>query len=134
MTPGDAAKALDGCQYGEEGNRDLFRAMKAAGLVAVYGASDDLVMLAGAVDDELGASDGSTYPFTRKGLLVNRCEDKDCPYFAELRESATPVKALFGREGVTWSYETAIPHTTFTVMEDGEIYCRGLVFALSDVP
>ena len=34
---------------------------------------------------------------------------------------------------VSWSYLTDIPHKTFDIMEDGEIYCRGIVFSLDDL-
>ena len=32
-----------------------------------------------------------------------------------------------------WTYMTDIPHATFDVMDDGELYCRGIVFALADL-
>lgn len=43
MTRDEAAEQLNGNEYRKEGSPTLFAAMKAAGLVAVYGASDDLM-------------------------------------------------------------------------------------------
>ena len=34
----------------------------------------------------------------------------------------------------SWTYETPVPHATFDVMEDGDLFCRGLVIAVSDLP
>lgn len=130
LTAKEAAALLDRCQYRDEGSRALFAHMKASALVAVYGASDDLVMLSGAINDELGAS---TIHLGMKGLLQNRCEEERCPYHAEELKGAATIEPRFAEDGVSWSYRTAIPHETFLVMEDDEIYCRGIVFAVSDI-
>lgn len=34
--------------------------------------------------------------------------------------------------GVPWAYTVEFPHSTFEIKEDGEVYCRGFVFALAD--
>jgi hypothetical protein len=42
---------------------------------------------------------------------------------------------LWAEEGdYSWTYATEIPHATFEVIEDDGPYCRGIVFALADVP
>lgn len=134
MDVNEAAGLLDGSEYGEEGSRELFAAMKAAGLVAVFGASDDLMEFRGAVDDEAGAYGGGIVRFTRDGLLRNECENDRCPYHAREKAKAATVKALWSDGGFSWRYETSIPHAKFTVREDGDTYCEGIVFALADVP
>lgn len=134
MTREEAAEKLHGCQYLNEGSDALFRAMSAAGLVAVHGGSDDLVYFAGAASDELGARDGSLFYVTPQGLLTNDCEDDRCPYHAKLKAKAATIKAVWSRDGISWQYETAIPHVTFDILEDDAVYCRGIVFALADVP
>jgi hypothetical protein len=128
----EAASKLDGCQYRKEGTRELFAEMKAAGLVAVFGASDDLMEFRGAIYDEEGA--GTAY-LTPKGLLRNSCSDEDCPYFFSIRAKAATIEALWCAEpAVSWTYRTAIPHALFWVYEDDDRYCRGIVFALAEVP
>ncbi len=54
MDAASAAAKLDGKQYGDEGSSTLFAEMKEHGLVAVFGASDDLMEFRGAVYDEVG--------------------------------------------------------------------------------
>lgn len=133
MTREEAAAALDRNQYREEGSKELFKAMKDAGLVAVFGASDDLMEMRGAVDDEVGAYEGTKVGFTPKGLLTSECDEgKDCPYFKRLAKTAKIVEAVWDEGGYSWIYKTDIPHSTFEILEDDDPYCRGIVFALSD--
>jgi hypothetical protein len=80
----EAAAALNGNEYGEEGSRQLWADMKASGLVAVYGASDDLTEFNGAIYDECGASNQTEHRLTQKGLPYSDCISGDeCPYFAK---------------------------------------------------
>ena len=134
ITVQEAAARLNHSQYREEGPEELFAEMKAAGLVAVFGASDDLMEFRGAVYDEVGAWEGTIEYFTSAGLLQNDCDNDDCPHFARAKEQATKVLALWDTGGFSWRYETTIPHAKFIVYEDEEPYCEGIVFALADVP
>ena len=134
MTPKELAQQIHGREYGRRAQLTPEEAEAAgdSGLVVVYGASDVLVELEGAIEDEYGTN---TLYFTREGLLVNDCED-GCPYFEKVLEKATPIEPKWngGPGGPAWTFQTAIPHETFDIMEDGEVFCRGIVFALADVP
>lgn len=134
ITMEEAAAALDGNQYHEEGSKELFAAMKAAGLVAVFGASDDLMEFRGAVYDEIGAYDGGKAHFTTAGLLTNDCDNDDCPHFAKLQATARAVEALWCPDDLhaSWLMKTDLPHAAFKIMEEENLYCVGLVFALAD--
>lgn len=134
MDAREAAVALDGNEYGNEGNPELFAAMKAAGLVAVFGASDDLMEFRGAIDDEVGCYDGGTAYLTSCGLLSAKCDNDDCPHEKHQRQTATKLNAVWDSDGFSWVYDTTIPHVQFAIFEDNEPYCRGIVFALADVP
>lgn len=124
MTPKEAAAALDGNEYGDEGSNELFVAMRDAGLVAVFGASDDLMEFRGAIEDEVGACNGGTAYLDSHGLLVNEC----------IKENAATVKAVWAPTGgLSWRIDSQIPHRTFTIMEGQEKFCEGIVFALIDV-
>lgn len=134
LTASEAATRLDGGEYSNEGSHELFAEMKAAGLVAVFGASDDLMELRGAVHDEVGCYGGGIAYFTKDGLLTNDCDSDDrCPYFHKIREAAAPIESLWDDGGFSWRYKTSIPHHEFKIFEDGEPYCEGIVFALQDV-
>lgn len=97
--------------------------------VAAYGYSDDNVEFEGAIRDEVGAWEGTTIHLTDKGLCQSKCgEGDDCPYFKATLKRARTIKATYS----PWLFETDIPHVTFDVMEEGELYCRGIVFRLAD--
>lgn len=134
MTRDEAAAALDGGEYGNEGSSELFQAMKAAGLVAVFGASDDLMEFRGAINDEVGCYNGGTAYLTSEGLLENPCED-GCPYFEKVKKSAATIDAIWDSGGYSWQYAVAGIHSTagFVIKENGEPYCEGIVFDLGDV-
>lgn len=127
------AERLHSSQYPNDVPKDLSKEAHAAGIVIVFGASDDLMEFRGAIYEEISAWEGTTAYLTPGGLLESKCED-NCPYFEAEKKSAATIKAVWNNKGnPCWSYETAIPHETFDVMEDGEVYCRGIVFSLSDV-
>lgn len=131
----EAAKALDGSEYGSEGSRELFAQMKASGLIAMYGYSDDGVLIDGAERDQL---ENDTIYFTSNGRLKNRCEEDNCPYHAEEKKSAATISPIWCEDvgdtsGFAWRFKTDIPHATFIVKEDDELFCEGIVFALKDV-
>lgn len=131
------AAQLHGRTYGKELTREEAAAAKAAGLVVVFGYSDDNMELRGAIDDEVGCYDGGTALVDTQGLLPDyeniEKDERDLlrTYFAR-EQNAVPVEAICGQEGYGWIYQTAIPHSTFDIIEDGAKYCRGIVFALAD--
>ena len=129
-----AVAALNGKEYGKEGSREFFEMMHEGGLVAVFGASDDLMEFRGAINDEVDAYNGGMVFLTSDGLLKPECENKNCPHERRLREMAATIVAIWCPDAtMSWAYKTTIPHKTFDVMEDGEVYCRGIVFARDDV-
>lgn len=135
LTKEEAAAALNGNEYAREGSDELFKMMRTDGLVAVFGASDDLMEFRGAILDEIGVYSGGTAFMTGRGLFTPSCDSEDCPHEKLRREASTTIEALWDHPeaNAAWSYKTEIPHVTFDIMEDGEVYCRGIVFALSDV-
>lgn len=138
MTAKELASALNGREYGGEIYPEEQREAEASRLVVAFGYSDDNVELKGAVDEEIGAYEGATLHFTKDGLLQEpACESSelcDCPYFQKAKRSARTVKAVWHDEGgPCWTFETTIPHETFEIMEDGEVFCIGIVFSLQDI-
>lgn len=104
------------------------------GLVIVFGASDDTMVFQGAIEDTIDCYEGGIAYLDEKGLLQNKCDDEDCPYFAELKKKAITIKAVWGQEGYSWTYKTNTPHETFEVLDEDDKYCRGIVFSLKDIP
>ena len=135
MTAKELAEMLTGREYGMEITSVEFDRAADARLVVVYGYSDDNVEFAGAIEDEVGAYEGTTIYLTPAGVLQEPdCDRDDCPYFAKEREKAKTIKAVWhDKGGPCWTFETDIPHETFTIMEDGEPFCVGIVFSVEDL-
>lgn len=134
MNSHELAGVLNGCEYNKEMGAADNKIAKENGLVVVFGASDYLMEFRGAVNDEIDVYEGGRAFFTENDLLINECDNENCPYFKRLTKTATPIEAKWDTEGYSWVYETTIPHASFEVLKDGDKYCRGIVFALSDVP
>jgi len=137
MTPEELADKLNGCEYREEIDRAAEKAAKLNGLVVVFGASDDLVEFRGAINDECG--DDEEIWLDSKGLLPDFAQLRDDHDEDGLRDyfkrepNVRKIEACWDTDGYSWVYQTDIPHKQFDVMEDGEHYCRGIVFLLSDL-
>lgn len=129
----EAAAALDGCEYRSEMSREFEAMLKASGLVALFGGSDDLMEFRGAIHDEVGCCGGGVAHLTSEGLLQNECDNGECPHFERLQSAAAFIEAVWDDGGFSWRYDTAIPHSKFIVKEDGDNYCEGIVFAMDDV-
>lgn len=140
MNAKQLAKLLTGREYGQEIDRTEEHQAKAAGLVVAFGASDDLLEFRGAIHDEIGCYDGGIATVDKEGVLpdfedIDR-DDKDemRNYFKREGRGVEVEAAWEGEPGYSWVIRTSIPHETFEIVEDGEPYCRGIVFALADLP
>jgi hypothetical protein len=135
MTAKELAAMLNGRQYGSEITKEEAQQAKKDNLVVVYGYSDDNVELDGAIYDEIGAYNGTTIYLDEKGLLPYHDENCDCEFcvYQDRKKQAVKIDCIWDTEGYSWIYKTKIPHETFDIMEDGEKFCRGIVFNLSDL-
>lgn len=135
---------LDRCQYSKEITAEQEAFAKANGLVVVFGYSDDGVELRGAIDEEIGAYDGTTVRITPLGLLPawdsfhgsTDDEAEYARYFAKRAAGVATIDAQFSpedRPGYTWGFATSIPHLLFLVMEGEEVFGEGIVFHMDDV-
>lgn len=113
MTVEEFAAKLDGRQYGNEITEDEAILARNLDFLVVFGESDDLAELRGAIDGECDCFEGGV--LKRGG------------------GHTLPIKAVWCPEGrnCSWAYETDLPHAEFKIMEEGEVYCYGIVCALN---
>jgi hypothetical protein len=140
LTKEALAAMLNGRQYGKEISKLESARAKSAGLVVVFGYSDDNVEFRGAIDDEIGAYNGTTLRITPLGLLPewdvdDMSDEQDAEaYFLKKHAGYQEIEACWASEGdYSWTFKTEIPHAPFEVLEDEGPFCRGIVFALADV-
>ena len=130
MIEKEIAGMIDGLEYGGNIDPVIIAYAKRHGVVIVFGASDDQMEFRGAIKDEASCSGGGWIYFNRSGELRSLCDSEDCPYFDVIRKKASKIKAIWDSEGYAWTYETEFPHETFEIVDDGEKYCRGIVFSV----
>lgn len=106
MTIFDFSEGLNGREYGNEITPFEEQRAKELGFVVVFGYSDDNTEFRGAYEEEIGCYDGGrVYEDTDKYIDAVWCDGE-----------------------YSWTYKTNIPHATFDIYEDGEKYCKGIVF------
>ena len=155
ITKEELAAKLNGRSYRNEITPEEELLAKENHLVMIFGASDDLVELRGAINEELGTS---VIRLTHKGILESDCDEgEDCPYFqrrlaaarntGEVRE----IKSQWGGEGIdalayamlgkpTWCFDCEQLDNKFATFDifdeydgDREYFCRGIVIDLDQI-
>lgn len=136
MTPKELAEKLNGSEYPLRIPRELAEQAKAAGLVVVYGASDDLMEFRGEINEEVDCYNGGTVLVDAEGLLpdydsIDKRDKDDMRAYFRREPETMPIEAVWDDgSGYSWTYKTDIPHETFEIVEDAEPYCRGIVFSM----
>lgn len=92
-------------EYRDSIPESIIEKAKQNNVVILHGYSDDVASFNGAINDESGCFGGG---------YVLRDDDTD--------------QEIYANELSPWTYNTSIPHTTFNIKEDGELYCLGIVF------
>lgn len=140
MTPQEFAEKIDCNEYPFGLSPQESKIAQEHGLVVIYGASDDLMEVEGAIQDEGDCYDGGTLLIDKQGLLEpfdsfresNRNKLSYQAYFKR-EENAKQIEAIWCKDDISWQYKTDIPHATFKIMEDGEVYCIGMVFDIKEL-
>lgn len=151
MTKETLAALLHGNEYRDEVSNELHEKAKEAGLLVIYGGSDDLLYLSGAGDDEIGSYGGGYLILRTKpkdfmeggvveieGYMYDELEDLEdidarIDFLTNYKYGNIVTASWCEVEDYSWTYETELPHTTFDIMEDGDTYCRGIVIDIKDL-
>lgn len=125
MTMKEFAQEINGREYGYPMfTENEIQVAKDNGWVIVTGASDDLMEFEGALCNESECYDGEKVFFSKYGLNDGKFLNCIEAIWCGLDESGNVVPL---------TYKTDIPHETFMVYEDGNPYCRGIVFSVEDL-
>lgn len=130
------AKIISGREYKHpQFTKEELLIAKESNIVIIYGASDDLMEIDGAITDEADVWDGGTVHIQISyecegqiiggGVVGNNGQNNVMSIEAKWCEDKTE-----DRKTISWSYETSVPHEEFDIMEDGEVYCRGIIFKI----
>lgn len=141
MNKEELASILDGIEYsGWDEIKSMESIAKENGLVIIFGQSDDLLELVGAIDDEITAYEGTTTFLTPDKTVFDEEENKETfKYNRTQIEKFPSIKAEWcprdenGKIIASWVISTELPHSKFKIMEDGEVYCIGIVINIENV-
>lgn len=143
MTKEELAALLNNREYCKEITCAEARSAKADLLVAIFGASDDLLVFQGSINDEIGAYNGTSCQITGNGIIIQQeteqaeCAMVQCRYFQDwlARQRTATIRAEWCPDGFdgSWRIGADIPHATFDIHEDDGLYCRGIVIDLKEL-
>lgn len=123
----EMAKLLNGREYLNEISKEEEEILKEYGLIIAFGYSDDNTEFRGYINEEVSTYNGGDIYISSEGIF-EPCEC-NCKYSLKEKNKCKLIKVIFGKD-CTWSYETKIPHKTFDIFDDGELYCKGIIFIL----
>lgn len=125
------AKMLDGREYDfPQFTKEEIQIAKDNGFVIVYGASDDLMEFDGAIYAEADCHDGGKVYFDKTGAII----DEEFPKSKCIEAFWCDYDNKDENGGlIAWAYKTDIPHETFMIYDDGESYCKAIVFSVENV-
>lgn len=141
MDVNELAKLLDYDDYfGTKINLYKDEARK-NGLVIVFGYSDDNMEFRGAIEDEVGCWNGGKAKITPNLKIFQEHVNKESLQYNRDHISRMPeIEAIWcpqdetGKVKCSWEFRAPFPHSTFRMIEDGRLYCIGIVFNKIQIP
>lgn len=128
MTLKEFTQKLNGREYSyPQFTKEDLDIAKENGFIIVHGASDDLMKIEGAINDNGDCFDGGT-------LKLDIADGKFVDSNVEESFDVVAIEALWckGHDDkmnvIPWTYATNVPHEKFMIYEDGKPYCQGIVF------
>lgn len=114
-------------------------------LVVIVGQSDDILAFYGSIDDEVSAWGGTTATIDVEGIRPEWCSDWYMSeagaesYFARKKLPSMTITAVWcgsdsdDLDAPPWTISSNSDCATFTMLEDGQVFCRGIVVDLKDL-
>lgn len=135
VTKEQFAKILNGRQYAEEITEQEHEIAKENGLLVAFGYSDDNLELRGILYDEYGAYEGTCRYFKLDSNGKLEVIEHD---HAEPEPSTIPYLKIEAQWippdlDSSWLITANVPHATFDIFEDDNLFCRGIVIQMSDI-
>lgn len=127
-------RILSGREYGEELTSEEEEQLKKDELVVVFGASDDLCEIRGAISDEIDCYLDKTVVYVEEiDGFVSEDYYKNNPHeLIKIDLYKRPYLKISSRDGY-WRYELPkILNRKFNILENENIYCEGRIFFKED--
>lgn len=134
MKANELAAQLHGIELGDIPG-DAIEGARRGGLVMVYSPSADTIAFYGALRGQVNMFEDGTVYFDIEGPLpdVDDVPEVDRLAYYARKGLAHMISAEHERDGFTWTLSTIVPHSRFMVLNNGERYCRGIVFDIKAI-
>lgn len=142
------ADILNGNEYLKEMTNEQERFAKDNNLLVMFGASYCSIKIRGAIHDEIGECDGGDFSLILKGETFSDDEDVSISHESECVQ-VLPLSEDYDNDNNTrlirvewlpkddpyldWRIDTKIPHSKFTIYDEGDPYCEGIIIDLDEV-
>lgn len=138
------AQLLNGRQYRQEMTKEEEELAKENGLLVCFGASDDLLEFRGIIYDDADVYRGGSVFLVKKetGKIGLITEDE----LNEARDVLTEKQLEFNLPRIkitadwspnylrcSWRITCDLKHAEFDIVDDGQLYCRGIVIEESSI-
>lgn len=128
MTIQEFAARLDKREYGPQCILpEHIEEAKELGYAIIYGCSDDLCELRGAIDDEIDCYEGGD-------VYISKTSDRASSYKRNEDDHLITAVWCDKERGCDWSYKTDLPHAEFELYSAGELFCIGIVIDMNAIP
>lgn len=133
----DLVQLIGDLEYGDNIPETALNLAHQIGAAIIYGYSDDCILVEGMVADEAVAHGGGTFYVYSQGFLplnsdLTLGEEvttlNECRKLVRRFGKSVKVEVIMEQDGYYWQYKTDWPHKTFEIKEDGEPWCKGIVF------
>ena len=138
MTKEKLAYLLNGREYGLEISSEEEKEAEESGLIVIFGYSDDGVVFAGKISDQFGGWDGKSFRLDKQEneIEVVEIDVRNIGFVNSLTgKESNMVHAIWSPKEpkASWLITSDIPHATFNIDEDCELFCRGIVIDIKDI-
>lgn len=126
-------KKLHNSKYPFRLTKQVIQYLGSLNLILVYGQSDDMISVSGAINDDEYISGNMSILLSKKGILKdNESLDTDNELLAwkEQKDNSKEIKILWDSNGYLWEYETEIPHDEFDILDGEDKYCKAMIISM----
>lgn len=147
MTKEQFAELLNGNECRYEMTYQQEQTAKQNNMLVMFGDSHGMINLRGAITDEIYAPHGGDFALILKGETFSDDEDlsisheSECAqvlllsddYDHEDNQRLICVEWFNKEEYLEWRIDSKIPHAKFTIYDEGDAYCDGIIIDLDEV-
>jgi hypothetical protein len=146
MTKEQFAAMLNNRQYGDEITKEECQLAKDCDLLVAFGYSDDGLELRGLIEDELGAWEGLTLHIFLNAnngkTIYHKAGQETSPIASFLQLKPLIIEAIWCPDKLatcpdnldtSWLIKANVPHATFDIFDDEDLFCRGIVLDKKDI-